>query len=62
MIVNFYIREEFYRELYYLGMRLAEDYHDNSLDDAIYYYGKALLSLYCYVRINAEKLNRESHL
>ena len=38
MIINFYIREEYYRELYYLAMRLAEDYHESSPNEAMYYY------------------------
>jgi hypothetical protein len=62
MMINFYIREEYFRELYYLAMRLAEDFHDKSLDDATFYYGKALLSLYSFTRLNNDKLNKDSHL
>jgi len=61
MIINFYIREEYYRELYYLAMRLAEDYHESSPNEAMYYYKNALLALYCYIKLNP-LLTRESHL
>ena len=42
-------------------MRLAEDYHESSPNEAIYYYKNALLALYCYIKLNP-LLTRESHL